>query len=96
MRVDRFGADPADLRITTPLDGVTLIYHRLSGATHVVAPPAPEVLAALEEGPADPSAVLERLERSYGIGGDVDAVAAIIARLHELEAAGLVFRVAGA
>ena len=39
------------------LEGLTLLYHRPSGITHVLLPPAPEILDALAEGPADAAAI---------------------------------------
>ncbi len=81
-------ADPATLRIV-PLDVMTLIYHRASGITHVVASPVPELLATLSE-PLTLDALLARLVRDYELG-DADP-AALAERLAELEAAGLVSR----
>jgi len=70
------------------LDGLTLLYHRPSGMTHIVAPPAPEILDALAEGPADAAELLRRLSARFAFEGE----GAIHARLDELEAAGLVRR----
>ena len=81
-------ADDADALVTVPLDGLSLVYHAPSGATHNVAPPAPEILAALGEGPADAAELLRRLHEKFEFDGDE----AIHARLAELEAAGLVRR----
>lgn len=81
-------ADPATLRIV-PLDVMTLIYHRASGITHVVASPVPELLATLSE-PLSLDALLARLACDYELG-DADP-AALAERLAELETAGLVSR----
>lgn len=81
-------ADHADALTTVLLDGLSLVYHAPSGATHIVAPPAPEILEALGEGPADAVELLRRLHEKYEFGGDE----AIHARLGELEEAGLVRR----
>lgn len=81
-------ADDAQARVTVPLDGLSLVYHEPSGATHIVAPPAPEMLEALREGPADAAELLRRLHARYDFDGDE----AIHARLSELEEAGLVRR----
>jgi PqqD family protein of HPr-rel-A system len=79
-----YATDGAQARIATPLDGLTLIYHRPSGATHLLAEPAPEILAALDAGPADAGELLVRLG---AVEGDAGALAA---RLAELVETGLV------
>ncbi|URW76942.1 HPr-rel-A system PqqD family peptide chaperone [Sphingomonas donggukensis] len=81
-------ADPRTLRIVD-LDALTLIYHRTSGITHVVASPVPELLAALNK-PRDLDALLAHLANEYELP-DADP-AALTERLAELEAAGLVSR----
>ena len=81
---------PHELRAVA-LDGLTALFHAPSGMTHVVAPPAPQILEALHEGPGDAAAILARIRSRYEIGDD-DGAAAIDARLAELEAAGLVRR----
>ena len=81
-------ADDALARVTVPLDGLSLVWHAPSGATHIVAPPAPEILDALLDGPADAAELLRRLHAKYDFDGDE----AIHARLGELEEAGLVRR----
>jgi len=73
------------------LDGLTLLFHEPSGMTHIVAPPAPEILDALRQGPADAAELLRRLRNHYDFEGD-EAADALHARLDELEAAGLVRR----
>lgn len=74
------------------LDGVALIFHRPSGLTHILAPPAPQILDALAEGAAEPAALLDRLKRDYDFGDSDDLEAALEARLAELEMSGLVWR----
>ena len=81
-------ADDSRERVTVPLDGLSLVWHAPSGATHIVAPPAPEILEALLDGPADAAELLRRLHARYDFDGDE----AIHARLGELEEAGLVRR----
>ena len=81
-------ADDVHGLVTVPLDGLSLVYHAPSGATHIVAPPAPEILDALRDGPADAVELLRRLHEKYEFDGDE----AIHARLGELEEAGLVRR----
>jgi PqqD family protein of HPr-rel-A system len=86
-----YAADPPELMREVELEGLTLLYHRPSGQTHILAPPAPQILAALAAGPAVPAEVAVRMAQSFEIEGD-DPAAIIAARLAELEAAGLVWR----
>jgi PqqD family protein of HPr-rel-A system len=58
-------ADPASAVTNVALDGLTVLYHAPSGMTHIVAPPAPEILAVLQDGPADPGEILRRLKEAY-------------------------------
>ena len=73
------------------LDRLTALYHRPSGMTHILVTPAPEILAALNEGPADAGELLRRIGENFDIESE-DAASAVTARLAELEAAGLVRR----
>lgn len=92
MTGSAYRADPPEARRVVELDGVTLIFHRPSGMTHIVAPPAPQILDALGEGPANAAALLERLKRDFDFDKTDDLAAALEARLGELESAGLVWR----
>lgn len=67
-----------------PLDELTLVYHRPAGATHLLGEPAPELLAALIEGPADADSLIAQLGLA---AADREA---LVERLDELVAAGLV------
>ena len=87
MAAIRYAADPEGAVAVVELDGLSALFHAPSGTTHIVAPPAPEILAALREGPADAAELLRRLRLHYEIEGD-----AVEARLEELAAAGLVRR----
>jgi PqqD family protein of HPr-rel-A system len=87
-----YRADPPAQRLAVEADGLTLIYHRPSGTTHVVGAPVPELLAALDEGPADAAEMVRRLERTHDLAGEDGVEAVILARLAELEEAGLVRR----
>lgn len=83
----RFAADPPAARIAVPLDAMVAVYHRRSGATHLLAAPAPELLDALAEGPADAVTLIARLSRDFDlVDADPDA---ITARMEELVLAGL-------
>jgi PqqD family protein of HPr-rel-A system len=80
-------AAPDVLRIV-PLDTFTAIYHRASGITHLVAPPAPEILTALGASGLTMAGLIARLTQDYDLL-DADETA-LAARLDELVAAGLV------
>ena len=84
-------ADPEDAVRAVDLDGLTALFHRPSGMTHILAPPAPQILAVLAERPGDAAAILERIGETFEIEAE-DAAGAVAARLAELEAAGLVRR----
>jgi PqqD family protein of HPr-rel-A system len=87
-----FVADPPEARLSVELDGFTLVFHRASGITHMLAAPAPELLEALAEGPAEAAELLERLAARHHIDDPAEAETVIAARLAELEEAGLVSR----
>ena len=83
-------ADAEGLR-TVVLEGLAVLFHPRSGQTHIVAPPAPEILSALADGDADLDGLLARLRERFEFD-EVEGRAAIAARLGELESAGLVRR----
>jgi PqqD family protein of HPr-rel-A system len=87
----RYRADPPEASRRVALEGLTLLYHRPSGTTHILAPPAPEILDALAHEAADAGALAARLAERFDLAAD-DPAAAVAARLAELEAAGLVRR----
>ena len=89
MADPRVIADAPDRLKAVPLDGLTAIFHRPSGITHLLAPPAPQILEALAANAADAGELLARIGERFDIEGGADALAA---RLAELEAAGLVRR----
>ena len=91
MAAVRYFADPEECVESIALDGLSVLFHRPSGMTHIVAPPAPQILEALRLGPADAGELLARLRAWYDFEGD-EAADAIEARLEELEGAGLVSR----
>jgi PqqD family protein of HPr-rel-A system len=73
------------------MEGLTLLFHRRSGLTHILAPPAPQILAALARGPADAPLIAQRIAETFELEAE-DPEAALTPRLAELEAAGLVWR----
>ena len=88
-----FAADPPDALRFVELEGLSLLYHRRSGLTPVLAPPAPQILAALAAGPASAEEIVARIGAEFDLEAE-DPAAAIGSRLAELEAAGLVWRAA--
>lgn len=91
MAGPRYIADPPGRMRSVPLDGLVLVYHRPSGLTHILAPPAPQILAALAEKAGDAAEIVARIADDFELEAG-DAESAIGARIAELEAAGLVRR----
>ena len=85
----RYIADRDGLIRKVELDGLTALFHIPSGMTHIVAPPAPQILQALADASADAEELAERLSREFEVEGGGEEMAA---RRAELEAAGLVSR----
>jgi PqqD family protein of HPr-rel-A system len=84
----RFRAAPAATLRIVPLDEFTLIYHRASGITHLLAAPAPEILASLADEALDRAELLDRLAQHFDLRDA--STTALAARLDELVAVGLV------
>lgn len=85
-----YRAAPLSTLLIEPLDELTAVFHRRSGITHLLASPASEFLHALQDS-ATADELLARLARSFELAdADPDA---LLARLDELVAAGLVERV---
>ena len=89
----RYIADLPALRIATPLDGLTVIYHRPSGMTHLVSEPVPEILEAMGEVAMTAGEILARLADLHELSADI---AALEDRLSELCETGLIARIADA
>ncbi|MFO1260172.1 MAG: HPr-rel-A system PqqD family peptide chaperone [Sphingomonadaceae bacterium] len=83
-----YGCVDEGVLLQRELDGLTLVFHRPSGLTHMLASPLPEILDALEEEPEPADIVLERLSARYDLGED--ALAELTAHLEELAALGLI------
>jgi PqqD family protein of HPr-rel-A system len=90
MAGPRYVTDAGERMRVVALDGLSVLYHTASGMTHIVAPPAPEILAALQSGPADVAELLARLRGRYELEEQASDIVAL--RLSELEQAGLVRR----
>ena len=80
-------AEPAAL-LVAPLDTLTAVFHHRSGITHLLAEPAPEMLALLADDGLSLDALMERLALEFEVA-DPDR-AGLLARLDELVEAGLV------
>ena len=91
MAGPRYIADPDALAEAVALEGLTAVFHNRSGATHILAPPAPQILEALAGREGDAAEILARISERFELEAE-DAEGAIAARLAELEAAGLVWR----
>jgi PqqD family protein of HPr-rel-A system len=78
--------------IIAPLDAMTVIYHRRSGITHIVADPVPQILASMDAAPATASDIVQRLAVLFDVD-DVDVEDIIAARLEEMAELGIVERV---
>lgn len=85
----RYHAPPPSTLVAVPLDAFTAVYHRPSGSTHLLAEPAPQILAALVE-PASLDTLMTRLATAFDLA-NADRLA-LGARLDELVEAGLVWR----
>ena len=69
------------------LDPFVALYDRRSGMTHLLAEPAPQLLALLADAPLTADVLRERLAEAFDLPDLTDA--ALAARLDELVAAGL-------
>lgn len=72
------------------LDGLTLLYHRPSGLTHIVDSPLPEILAAMDMTPEDSVTLLKRLGARFDLRTEADALEELERHLDELAVLGLV------
>ncbi len=84
----RYRAARTDVLRIEPLgDGLTAVFHRSSGITHLLAEPAPEILAALADGWLTQAGLVARLSETFDLAGDAGVLSG---RLDELVATGLV------
>lgn len=85
-------SDGGESLLVRPLDGLTLLYHRPSGTTHLVDSPVPEILSALTAGPQSAAMLFDRLSADYDLGDRGGALAGLIDHLETLCALGLARR----
>lgn len=74
------------------LGGLSLIYHRRSGQTHMLVSPATQILAALADTALDMDGLIRRLARDYDLGDPDEARDEIGVHLDMLADAGLIQR----
>ena len=86
----RFSGPSPDLIRIEPLGVLTACYDRLSGRTHLLVEPAPEILALLAERAMTHGELLAELSARYDLAEEDGGIeAALSARLAELIEAGL-------
>ena len=86
-----YRAEPAEQLVSVSLGAIDALYHRRSGATHLVAAPVPQILAMLAEGPADLTGLWERLTARFDLDDPAgEGMEALKDRLMELVSLGLV------
>ncbi len=91
----KYRAAANDNLIWHDLDSMTLLFHRTSGITHMLADPAPAILEVMEEHSLTAAEVASRLTATFDLESDIDVEDIVIARLEELSKLGLVSRVPG-
>jgi PqqD family protein of HPr-rel-A system len=91
MAGPRYIADAGILAAAAEMEGLTFLFDARSGQTHILAPPAPQILEALAGNAGDAEDILRRIGDRFEVPAE-GAAAALAARLAELEAAGLVRR----
>ncbi|WP_313394087.1 HPr-rel-A system PqqD family peptide chaperone [Sphingobium yanoikuyae] len=90
VREEVYRREGAEAIIVRPLDDIVLLYHRLSGQTHMVISPVPEILDAMADGlPASATMLRDRLAQLYDLG-EGDVVGEIGQHLAYLDRIGLV------
>jgi PqqD family protein of HPr-rel-A system len=90
MTVKLYTARAAEAYLITPLDELTIIYHRASGMTHIVGDPVPQIVSALHAEPLALEGILAALQREHDLVIDERAVTTLQARIDELLISGLI------
>lgn len=70
-------------------DGLTFVFDRVSGETHILAPEAAALFHCLRDGPADAQTALERLHAQYDMETTDDLLEGIARQLATLYDIGL-------
>lgn len=85
-------ANPNDL-ILHPLDSMSLIFHKPSGITHVVADLVPAILEVMGGGSMVVEDVVIKLSENFDLEEGVDVEKIVLARLIEMSDLGLIERI---
>ncbi|AMO71862.1 HPr-rel-A system PqqD family peptide chaperone [Sphingorhabdus sp. M41] len=93
--IQKYRAAPKDDLIWHDLDSMTLIFHRPSGITHMLADPVPAIIEVMEDAPLSAAEIASRLTASFDVEAGADSENIVLARMEELLALGLVSRVSG-
>ena len=72
------------------IDGMMLVFHKPSGATHFLADPIGEMLTIIADAPCDAAALARRLCDRLGAELDDEAEAVIHRHLDDLTGSGLI------
>ena len=91
----KYRAAPKDDLIWHDLDSMTLLFHRPSGITHMLAEPAPAIMEVMQDASLTAGEIASRLIAQFEIESAADAENIVLARLEELSSLGLVARVSG-
>lgn len=91
-RTSLYHAEPHAAHRLVATAEMTLLFHRPSGETHLLAEPMPDILALLGERADTVDGVTSRLCDRLGESEDEEARTVVAHRLDELEAVGLVWR----
>ncbi|NCN83912.1 MAG: HPr-rel-A system PqqD family peptide chaperone [Sphingomonadales bacterium] len=89
----KYRAAPKDDLIWHDLDSMTLLFHRPSGITHMLAEPAPAIMEVMQDASLTAGEIASRLSAQFDIESTADAENIVLARLEELSGLGLVARV---
>jgi PqqD family protein of HPr-rel-A system len=91
----KYRAASKDDLIWHALDSMTLLFHRTSGITHMLADPAPAILEVMADAPLSAAEIAARLMAEFDLESGADTENIVHARLAELADLGLVARVPG-
>ena len=90
----KYRAAASDDLIWHDLDSMTLLFHRTSGITHMLADPVTAIMEVMEGLSLTAEEIAARLAEKFDIEAEMEAEDIILARLEELSELGLVTRVA--